>query len=65
MLKSLKNITTLELGLYTLANSTGSEAEQYQPSIPARPLLKWAGGKTQMLNDIRQINPLRRSNYGR
>lgn len=50
------------MGLYTLVNLIGSEVEQYQPSIPARPLLKWAGGKTQMLNDIIPKIPI---SYGR
>lgn len=33
-----------------MPNLRSKQAEQ--PSVPARPLLKWAGGKTQLLNNI-------------
>lgn len=45
-----------------MGNSIRSEVEQHQSSMPARPLLKWAGGKTQMLNDILPKIP---TSYGR
>ncbi|MEM1484011.1 Dam family site-specific DNA-(adenine-N6)-methyltransferase [Oscillospiraceae bacterium PP1C4] len=45
-----------------MGNSTLSKVEQHQSSMPARPLLKWAGGKTQMLNDISPKIP---TSYGR
>ena len=41
----------LERGLDSLANLVRAKNDQ-QPGTLARPLLKWAGGKTQMLNDI-------------
>jgi len=43
-------------------NSISSKAEQHQPNTPARPLLKWAGGKTQLLNDLLPKIP---NSYGR
>lgn len=45
-----------------MPNSIRNKAEQRQSSVPARPLLKWAGGKTQMLNDILPKIP---TSYGR
>lgn len=43
-------------------NSVRDKAEQQQLSISARPLLKWAGGKTQLLNDLLPKVP---TSYGR
>lgn len=45
-----------------MPNSISSKAEQHQPNTPARPLLKWAGGKTQLLNDLLPKIP---NSYGR
>jgi DNA adenine methylase len=53
----------IERGLCTLANSIRGKADQQQLSIPARPLLKWAGGKTQLLNDILPKIPASYSRY--
>jgi len=33
-------------------NAIRNKAEQYQSDLHARPLLKWAGGKTQLLSDL-------------
>ena len=51
----------IESGVDHLASSACVKVDQ-QSAVPARPLLKWAGGKTQLLNDILPKVPLR---YGR
>ncbi len=51
----------IESGVDHLASSACVKVDQ-QSAAPARPLLKWAGGKTQLLNDILPKVPLR---YGR
>ena len=38
------------------------QAIKKQAIVPAKPILKWAGGKTQMLNDLLPKVP---SSYGR
>jgi len=45
-----------------MPNSICNRTEQHQSSIPARPLLKRVGGKTQKLNDIL---PKMLTSYGR
>lgn len=46
-----------------MPNSIRNKAEQHHlTDLPARPLLKWAGGKTQLLNDLLPKVP---NSYGR
>ena len=42
--------------------SLAEQAMKQAVAVPAKPILKWAGGKTQMLGDLLPKGP---SSYGR
>lgn len=60
MLWTLEELNALKVNSTekTVANQRGKSS-----SIPARPFLKWAGGKTQLLSELTALAPKKYGNY--